>query len=124
MSRLHGSRVESAMRPLPRFRSCSIDITAHRQAVTEQLDTPTAAEAEDDRVVGASSKHSSFATRASALASKRDDHRVQQELPLRVDSDPTFIEPATSPSGGLRAYRGRLEKDRSSRHSRRSRASA
>jgi hypothetical protein len=48
MSRLHGSPVESATKPLPRFRSCYIDITAYRRAVTEQL-TLTAAEAEDDR---------------------------------------------------------------------------
>jgi hypothetical protein len=47
MSRSHGSRVEWATRPLPRFRSCSIDITACLRAVTEQR-TPTAAEAEDD----------------------------------------------------------------------------
>jgi hypothetical protein len=32
------------MRPLPRFRSCSIDITAYRLAVTEQLDALTATE--------------------------------------------------------------------------------
>jgi hypothetical protein len=40
------------MRPLPPFRSCSIDITAYRQAVIEQLDTLTGAEAEGDRGVG------------------------------------------------------------------------
>src|SRR5713226_10300322 len=41
--RLHGLRVESATRPRPRFRSCSIDITAYRLAVTEQLDVLAAA---------------------------------------------------------------------------------
>jgi hypothetical protein len=34
---LHGLRPESATRPRPRFRSCSIDTTAYRLAVTEQL---------------------------------------------------------------------------------------
>src|ERR1700733_12366658 len=56
MSRLHGSRVESATRPPPRFRSCSIDITAYRRAVTEQPNTLTEAEAEDDRALSATLK--------------------------------------------------------------------
>jgi len=34
---LRGLRPVSAMRPRPRFRSCSIDITAYRLAVTERL---------------------------------------------------------------------------------------
>jgi hypothetical protein len=41
---LHGLRRVSAMRPLPRFRSCSIDITAYHLAVIEQRDALTAAE--------------------------------------------------------------------------------
>jgi hypothetical protein len=53
MRGLLGLRAKSATRPLPRFRSCSIDITVYRRAVTEQLDTLTAAEAEGDRGVGA-----------------------------------------------------------------------
>ena len=47
-------------------------------------------------------------------------HGTDLEEQLRVVSDPTFFEPATSPSGGYRAYVGRLGKDRSpgdSRHS-------
>jgi hypothetical protein len=46
-------RAESATRPPPRFRSCSIAITAYRRAVTEQLDTLNAAETEGDRGLGA-----------------------------------------------------------------------
>ena len=47
-------------------------------------------------------------------------HRFDPEGLLRVDSDPTFFGPATSPSGGKYAYSRRLGKDRiacQSRHS-------
>ena len=56
MSRLHGSRAESATRPPPRFQSCSAGIMVYRPADTGPR-TPNGAEAKNHRGSSSAAGH-------------------------------------------------------------------